>query len=167
MYFNYYEKQNKLASISSIMDIFNLNCILCNNIIEVEPEKIEKISYVNFENIDAESKEDIYHNYLCFSDHVDFDTIEDFIKQDIESEYNYSYIEYFQYYIIPENEINYWNLIGHDIFYHEVLDIFFMGIPHMGTAWDYVLTDIPLLEKDTDVFDINIDYIHENLKQLI
>lgn len=123
MDFNNYEKKNNFASIDSIMKKYNLNCILCNDIINVEPEKIEKISYVDTE----------------------------------------TYIEYFQYYVIPENDISYWDLVGHDIFYHHTLHIFFMGVPHIGTAWDYVLTDIPLVFDDSGLLEIDSNYIRDTL----
>ena len=32
------------------------------------------------------------------------------------------------------------------IYYHEDLDMYVWGVTHFGTAWDYVLTDIKLVE---------------------
>lgn len=34
------------------------------------------------------------------------------------------------------------------VFYNEELDIYVWGITHWGTAWDYVLTDIKLVEEE-------------------
>jgi hypothetical protein len=33
------------------------------------------------------------------------------------------------------------------VFYNEKLDIYVWGITHFGTAWDYVLTDIKIVEQ--------------------
>lgn len=32
------------------------------------------------------------------------------------------------------------------VFYNEKLDVYIWGIPHFGTSWDYVLTDIKIKE---------------------
>lgn len=56
--------------------------------------------------------------------------------------------EIYQTYII--SEYGYQFLSEHTdeiVFYNEKLDIYVWGITHFGTAWDYVLTDIKIVEQ--------------------
>ena len=59
------------------------------------------------------------------------------------------YIDIFQYYIIDgwgfEFLVKYTNEI---VYYNEVLDIYLWGITHWGTSWDYVLTDIEIVNEN-------------------
>ena len=55
--------------------------------------------------------------------------------------------EIYQYYIISES--GYWmleNFTDEPVYYHEELDMYLWGITHFGTSWDYVLTDLKLVE---------------------
>lgn len=57
------------------------------------------------------------------------------------------YYEIYQYYII--SEYGYQFLADHTdeiVFYNERLDVYIWGITHFGTSWDYVLTDVKLIE---------------------
>ena len=57
--------------------------------------------------------------------------------------------EIYQYYIITESgyQILSWLTPDENVFYHDELDMFVWGITHFGTSWDYVLTDLKLIEK--------------------
>lgn len=52
--------------------------------------------------------------------------------------------EVFQWYIVSDSGAqiiqDYTNEI---LYYHDELDIYLWGVTHLGTGWDYVLTDIP------------------------
>ena len=55
----------------------------------------------------------------------------------------------YQWYIITEAGARF--LAEHTdeiVYYHEEMDLYVWGITHFGTSWDYVLTDIRLLEED-------------------
>ena len=57
------------------------------------------------------------------------------------------YYEVYQYYII--GYYGYRFLEEHTdeiVYYNEELDMYLWGITHFGTSWDYVLTDIELIE---------------------
>lgn len=61
--------------------------------------------------------------------------------------YDDEYYEIYQYYII--SEYGYQFLADHTdeiVFYNERLDVYICGITHFGTSWDYVLTDVKLVE---------------------
>lgn len=73
----------------------------------------------------------------------------DIISGDYECDY-----EIFQYYIITEQGANILEEITDEVvFYNGRLDVYVWGITHFGTSWDYVLTDVRLVDGDrkTDV----------------
>lgn len=57
------------------------------------------------------------------------------------------YYEVYQYYVISESG---YQILEHFtdelVYYSEELDMFLWGVTHFGTSWDYVLTDIKLVE---------------------
>lgn len=63
-----------------------------------------------------------------------------------ENEYG-DYLEVFQYYIIDYEGYRMLETFTNEIvYYNEDLDMYLWGITHFGTSWDYVLTDIELIE---------------------
>ena len=73
----------------------------------------------------------------------------DIISGDYEKDY-----EIFQYYIITEQGANILEEITDEVvFYNGRLDVYVWGITHFGTSWDYVLTDVRLVDGDrkTDI----------------
>ena len=55
--------------------------------------------------------------------------------------------EVYQYYIISNSGYSFLRDYTDEIvYYHEDLDMYVWGITHFGTSWDYVLTDIRLVE---------------------
>lgn len=53
--------------------------------------------------------------------------------------------EIFQYYIISNDGAKILQEYTSEIvFYNDLLNMFVWGVCHYGTAWDYVLTDIPV-----------------------
>ena len=58
------------------------------------------------------------------------------------------YQEIYQWYIISEYGANILQEYTDEIVYfHEEMDMYVWGITHFGTAWDYVLTDVKLLDE--------------------
>lgn len=61
------------------------------------------------------------------------------------------HIDIFQYYIIDGWGVEFLEKYTDEIiYYNEVLDIYLWGIAHWGTSWDYVLTDIKIVNKNGD-----------------
>lgn len=59
------------------------------------------------------------------------------------------YLQIYQDYIISEHGYKF--LAEHTnemVFYNEKLDIYVWGVTHFGTSWDYVLTDVKLVDED-------------------
>lgn len=55
-----------------------------------------------------------------------------------------TYAEIYQYYIVDEQGAEILQEVGEIVYYNEALDLYIWGVTHYGTAWDYVLTNIPL-----------------------
>lgn len=65
------------------------------------------------------------------------------------NEENESYIDIFQYYIIDNWGVEFLEKYTDEIiYYNEELDIYLWGITHWGTSWDYVLTDIKIVNEN-------------------
>ena len=63
-----------------------------------------------------------------------------------ENEYG-DYLEVYQYYIITDAGARFlMEYTDEIVYYHYDLDMYLWGITHFGTSWDYVLTDIELVE---------------------
>lgn len=57
------------------------------------------------------------------------------------------YHDVFQYYIISESGYRFLSEYTDEIvYYNEDLDMYLWGITHFGTSWDYVLTDVKIVE---------------------
>lgn len=93
-------------------------------------------------------------DYL-FSDMIlcnNFDEADEYFTDNIESGLNYDeetgeYTEIYQYFIV-----DFYNSCAYDfikkycnneiiLFYSEKLNLYILGVDHLGTSWDYVLTD--------------------------
>jgi hypothetical protein len=56
--------------------------------------------------------------------------------------------EIFQYFIISDNGADFLKRYTDEIVYYlPVLDIYVWGVTHWGTSWDYVLTNIKIVEE--------------------
>lgn len=66
-------------------------------------------------------------------------------KEQLEEEQENSYNEeIYQYYIVDDNGASIiQEFTNQPLFYNEDLDLYVWGITHYGTAWSYVLTEIP------------------------
>jgi hypothetical protein len=102
-----------------------------------EQEKIEDILYSMIDN-DQENTEEYKKLEKKYNE----------IKSDIQElkdAENYP-PDIFQYYIISDEGANILcELTDENVFYNEDLDMYIWGVTHYGTAWDYVLTDIPVV----------------------
>lgn len=57
--------------------------------------------------------------------------------------------EIYQYYIISGYGADILqDFTNENVFYNDFLDMYVWGVCHFGTAWDYVLTDIPVKVED-------------------
>ena len=55
----------------------------------------------------------------------------------------------FQDYIISEQGFEFLERYTNEIvFYNEKLDLYIWGVTHYGTGWDYVLTDVKIIDEN-------------------
>jgi hypothetical protein len=59
----------------------------------------------------------------------------------------YEYEEIYQYYIISDSGYEILSRLTDEIvYYNDALGVYLWGITHFGTSWDYVLTDVKLIQ---------------------
>lgn len=56
----------------------------------------------------------------------------------------------YQWYIVSDPGAELLQEVGEIVYYCEELDIYLWGVTHFGTGWDYVLTSIKIVDKDTE-----------------
>lgn len=65
-----------------------------------------------------------------------------------ENEDGYEYEnEIFQYYIVSSSGVDILEELDEIVFYNEELDMYVWGVTHWGTSWDYVLTDVEIIDE--------------------
>lgn len=129
-------------------------CVLCNNITEVDDELFDNLECGELSHYETSDGEYLTEEEL--SDRIeelqelDAPTKEDEAK--LEELYNLEeeYEEIFQYYIVSDNALWYLKRAKEIVFYSRKLDCYIWGVTHWGTSWDYVLTCI----KYNDTFSM-------------
>ena len=106
-------------SVANLVQYYDIAMILCNNITSMN---IDCISYPKC--IDNDDIEEIIDNYG------------DDIINDLDL-----YTDVYQWYIIRESDVN---LLENDypIYYCDELDLYIVGITHLGVSWDMVYTNV-------------------------
>lgn len=163
-----YAKEQGYLDYATLAKAFD--AVLNNNIINIEVDYWEQENGIidNTEKIDELTEEldsleqgkrytgdhiyfvDEYGDEITGDDAEKIDNRIAEIREEIEElEEEQENGEVFQWYIISDAgaEIlkDYTNEI---VFYNEKLDVYLWGVTHYGTAWSYVLTDIPLNAKE-------------------
>ena len=144
------EKKTGKFSLSNLIQYYNINMILCNNITSMNIECISYPKYIDNDDIQTWINE--YNNELLI-DNYDVETFDDLTDDDIEKIiYNYGddiindlylYPDVYQWYIIRESDVH---LVKNDypIYYYDELDLYIVGITHCGMSWDMVYTDVEI-----------------------
>lgn len=144
------EKKTGKFSLSNLIQYYNINIILCNNIASMNIDCISYPKYIDDDDIQTWINE--YNNELLINDY-DVETFDDLTDGDIEKIiYNYGddiindlylYPDVFQWYIVRECDVF---LLENDypIYYYDELDLYIVGITHCGVSWDMVYTDVEI-----------------------
>ena len=121
-----YELMYMRASYQTIVDRYFTNKILCNNLPKIDEELFYEIEIGEemLYNDDEDYYIDIYQYYIVDISSYSLDALKNLLY--------------------GQNESN--PII---LAYSEMLDNYVLMVPHYGTSWDYVLTDVKL------TFDIN------------
>ena len=142
------EKKTGKFSLSNLIQYYNINMILCNNITSMNIDCISYPKYIDDDDIQTWINE--YNNELLIDDY-DVETFDDLTDDDIEKIiYNYGddimndlylYPDVYQWYIVRECDVF---LLEKDypIYYCDELDLYIVGITHCGVSWDMVYTDV-------------------------
>ena len=142
------EKKTGKFSLSNLIQYYNINIILCNNITSMNIDCISYPKYIDNDDIQTWINE--YNNELLIDDY-DVETFDDLTDDDIEKIiYNYGddiindlclYPDVYQWYIVRECDVF---LLENDypIYYCDELDLYIVGITHLGMSWDMVYTDV-------------------------
>lgn len=99
-------------------------------------------------------RENGYLDYLTLSKIIGYCILNNTVREETMCDWDIVAGEFdsavFQDYIISENGYKFLEEYTDElVFYNYILDIYVWAITHFGTSWDYVLTDIKLVE-DTD-----------------
>ena len=144
------EKKTGKFSLSNLIQYYNINMILCNNITSMNIDCISYPKYIDNDDIQTWINE--YNNELLIDDY-DVETFDDLTDDDIEKIiYNYGddiindlglYTDVYQWYIVRECDVF---LLKNDypIYYCDELDLYIVGITHLGVGWDMVYTDVEI-----------------------
>jgi len=62
---------------------------------------------------------------------------------DYDEENDY-YLDIYQWYIVDDNGAEILKDFEEIVYYNEELDIYLWGVTHLGTSWDYVLTNMKI-----------------------
>lgn len=127
-----------IKSYSDLVNFFNMNLVLCNEIVNQFGHEMELITG------------DLYEYY---NDEYEEITEEEWEEGDFDTEPEP--IEFYQYYIIDSNSVDdleYWT--DETIFYVPSLDVYVWAIGHLGTSWDYVNISL----KESAIEDLNNRY---------
>lgn len=144
------EKKFGKFNLSNLIQYYNINMILCNNITSMD---IYCMSYPkNIDDDDIETWINEYNSELLI-DNYDVETFDDLTDDDIEEIIdNYGddiisdldlYPDIYQWYIIRESDVH---LLENDypIYYCDELDLYILGITHCGMSWDMVYTNVEI-----------------------
>ena len=142
------EKKTGKFSLSNLIQYYNINMILCNNITSMDIECISCPKYIDDDDVETWINE--YNNTLLIDDYdvkafndLTDDDIAEIINNygdDIENDLDlYPYT--FQWYIVRESDVS---LLENDypIYYCDELDLYIVGITHLGMSWDMVYTNV-------------------------
>lgn len=138
-----YELEQGYASYRTIVDEVCGNIILCNNITSIDECLYDNIvsgsfTYCSINEDDYNNDKELQENYGTYEELVES---EDYIE----------YEDIYQYFLTSMNEsdVDYLNKYYPDeliITYSDVLDLYVLCVPHWGTNWSYVLTDVKIVE---------------------
>ena len=137
-------------SLTNLVQYYDIAMILCNNITSMDIDYISCPKYIDDDDVETWVNE--YNSELLIDDY-DVETFDDLTDDDIEEIIdNYGddiindldlYTDIYQWYIIRESDVS---LLENDypIYYCDELDLYIVGITHLGVSWDMVYTNVEI-----------------------
>ena len=161
---NKYElKENKL-SLGNFIDYFDINLIPY----ELVNEDFDDLSYEFIQNYDNETIIEFFENYSSYIYDLDLTNLYDLSNEDLNGMlknhyYDFvleTYKEYFQYFIINENDLFLFEkYCNYDIQHIYNKDLYILCIDHLGISWYLVNTNYSL-------DNLMNEYLFENTKDI-
>ena len=122
---NEYEREHKKISYRTLLNRLNINCILCNNIVNIDEFLFDNIVCGSVYDEENDEYEEIYQYYVIDANDDDIKFINNWYKDEL------------------------------IIAYSETLENYILLVDHFGTSWDYVLTDITYSDNFEKVLKIH------------
>ena len=144
------EKKFGKFNLSNLIQYYNINMILCNNITSMDIYCMSCPKDIDYYDVEKWINE---YNSELLIDNYDVETFDDLTDDDIEEIIdNYGddiisdldlYPDIYQWYIIRESDVH---LLENDypIYYCDELDLYILGITHYGMSWDMVYTNVEI-----------------------
>ena len=133
-----YEKQEGYASYRTLMEFYVGDMVLCNNIVNIDPSVYDNmnnngISYYDYETGEEKTEEE-YNN-------------------DESGKIEVQYPEIYQYFVchLHEYDVERLTQAGVILSYSDMLECDVICVDHLGTSWDYVLTDVRFFDNYEDL----------------
>lgn len=149
--YNYYEKQYNRKSFGSIINENNIEMILCNNIVDIGIDLISEPAYDKYTINEWIDKYDNDYDILNIYEVSNVNELTDNDYKDIDCDYHYDiqndlgiYDDVYQYFIIHDNDTQFFENLDYPVYYCDTLDLYVVGITHYGTSWHYILTNVPI-----------------------
>lgn len=144
------EKKFGKFNLSNLIQYYNINMILCNNITSMDIYCMSCPKDIDYYDVKKWVNE---YNSELLIDNYDVETFDDLTDDGIEEIIdNYGddiisdldlYPDIYQWYIIRESDIP---LLENDypIYYCDELDLYIVGITHYGVSWNMVYTNVEI-----------------------
>lgn len=155
---NDYENQHKLLSLSNVLQYHDVNMVLCNDILDVDyAMELQNMDYLmDTDNvktwISEYANDDFLMDFFDYDDNKhnidnltddDLQLVKDDYYMDIINDLELSHDDdnIYQYFIIDDYSSDLFIKLGYPVFYSNVLNVYVVGITHLGTSWNYILTN--------------------------
>lgn len=133
---NEYELSSGYISVSTMLNCRETNLVRFNNIVEIDYwYEVEPFNEDMFQSRYDAYVEDVLHEDEDEDDYNEY-------------EYMLDHLDAFQYYIVSYDTAEHLTDFNELVFYNEELDLYIYPVGHFGTGWDYVLTNIEIVEDD-------------------
>lgn len=143
------------CSYKRVFDRFITNAVLCNNIVEIDPEIFynQEAGFYSYDELYKEKLQELKEEYdgMIVDGYMTMQELEQ--EAENYAEENQYVFDFYQYFIIDINNydlefLKKCNQKTLQIMYSEKLGCYVLGVDHFGTSWDHVSSDFDLIEME-------------------
>ena len=141
------ELKENVLSLGNFIDYFDIN------LIPYDPINLNDYEYYFIQNYNKNQIIEFYENNISNCYNIDIDNLKDYDENDLNQmikndyyDFLYYYgIDYFQYFIINENDLFLFeDYCNYDILYNYEKDLYILCIDHLGLSWYMINTKYSL-----------------------